>query len=59
MAYNAETGEKLWEVALNGENVAPVTYMLHGKQYVSVLAGATPTAFSLHLFWTVRSRSLR
>ncbi len=44
MAYNAETGEKLWEMALNGENVAPVTYLLHGKQYVSVLARSYPNS---------------
>jgi glucose dehydrogenase len=42
MAYNAETGEKLWKMDLNGENVAPVTYMLDGKQYVSVLARSHP-----------------
>jgi quinohemoprotein ethanol dehydrogenase len=42
IAYNAETGEKLWEADLNGENTAPITYMLDGKQYISVLARGTP-----------------
>ncbi|HVV45975.1 MAG TPA: PQQ-dependent dehydrogenase, methanol/ethanol family [Bryobacteraceae bacterium] len=41
-AYNAETGERLWEVDLHGENVAPVTYMLDGKQYISVFARSYP-----------------
>ena len=38
IAYNAETGEKLWELDLGVENAAPITYMLDGKQYISVLA---------------------
>jgi quinohemoprotein ethanol dehydrogenase len=42
IAYNAETGEKLWEADLNGENTAPITYMLDGKQYISVLARGYP-----------------
>lgn len=42
IAYNAETGEKLWAADLNGENTAPITYMLDGKQYISVLARGTP-----------------
>jgi outer membrane protein assembly factor BamB len=41
-AYNAETGEKLWEMDMSGENVAPVTYMLDGKQYISVFARSYP-----------------
>jgi quinohemoprotein ethanol dehydrogenase len=43
-AYNAQTGEKLWEVELNGENVAPVTYMLDGKQYVTYFARSYPNS---------------
>jgi len=42
MAFNAETGEKLWEVDLGGNYVTPVTYMLDGKQYVSLFARAVP-----------------
>ena len=42
IAYNAETGEKLWSVDLDGENAAPITYMLDGKQYISVLARGYP-----------------
>lgn len=40
--YNAATGEILWEVNLDGESAAPITYMLDGKQYISVLARGTP-----------------
>jgi quinohemoprotein ethanol dehydrogenase len=42
IAYNAETGERLWAADLNGDNVAPVTYMLDGKQYIAVLARSSP-----------------
>ena len=39
-AYNADKGEKLWDVALGvGVMAAPSTYELDGKQYVTVLAG--------------------
>jgi alcohol dehydrogenase (cytochrome c)/quinohemoprotein ethanol dehydrogenase len=39
-AYNAETGEKLWSFAAQTGVVAPpVTYTVHGEQYVAVLAG--------------------
>jgi quinohemoprotein ethanol dehydrogenase len=41
-AYNATTGELLWEANLDGENAAPITYMLDGKQYIAVLARGTP-----------------
>jgi quinohemoprotein ethanol dehydrogenase len=37
-AYHAETGEKLWEMDLGGGTVTPITYMLDGKQYVSLVA---------------------
>jgi quinohemoprotein ethanol dehydrogenase len=37
-AYNAETGEKLWEVDLGGNPVTPISYMLDGKQYISLMA---------------------
>jgi quinohemoprotein ethanol dehydrogenase len=40
IAYRASDGEKLWETDLGlGIMAAPSTYMLDGKQYVSVLAG--------------------
>ena len=42
IAYNAKTGEKLWEADLGGLNVTPVTYALDGKQYVSLLARGYP-----------------
>jgi quinohemoprotein ethanol dehydrogenase len=40
-AYNAQTGEKLWQADLGGTNVTPITYMLDGKQDVSLLGGPT------------------
>jgi quinohemoprotein ethanol dehydrogenase len=40
IAYAADSGTKLWEVQLgNGIMAAPSTYLLDGKQYVSVLVG--------------------
>ncbi|HEX7079444.1 MAG TPA: PQQ-dependent dehydrogenase, methanol/ethanol family [Gammaproteobacteria bacterium] len=40
VAYRADNGEKLWEVDLgHGIMAAPSTYMIDGKQYVSVLSG--------------------
>ena len=40
VAYNARTGEKLWETATGTGVVAgPATYMVDGKQYVSVAVG--------------------
>jgi quinohemoprotein ethanol dehydrogenase len=39
MAFRADKGEKLWEVQLAPGFGSPITYMLEGKQYVSVLAG--------------------
>jgi quinohemoprotein ethanol dehydrogenase len=39
-AYTADTGELLWEFPAHvGIVAAPVTYMVDGEQYVSVLAG--------------------
>jgi quinohemoprotein ethanol dehydrogenase len=43
-AYNAETGEKLWGVEMNGESVAPITYMLDGKQYITYFARSYPNS---------------
>ncbi len=40
IAYNATTGEKLWETPTGtGVVAAPATYMIDGKQYVSVAVG--------------------
>ncbi|HXJ18499.1 MAG TPA: PQQ-dependent dehydrogenase, methanol/ethanol family [Candidatus Polarisedimenticolia bacterium] len=38
-AFSADKGEKLWETKLFPGFANPATYMLDGKQYVSVLAG--------------------
>jgi PQQ-dependent dehydrogenase (methanol/ethanol family) len=38
-AFSADKGEKLWGVKLAPGFANPVSYMLDGKQYVSVLAG--------------------
>jgi len=38
-AYNAETGEKLWETHISPNPATPVSYELDGKQYVSVPSG--------------------
>ena len=38
-AFSADKGEKLWSVKLVSGFANPVTYMLDGKQYVSILAG--------------------
>jgi len=40
MAYRADNGDKVWEVDLGvGIMAAPMTYMIDGVQYVSVLVG--------------------
>lgn len=40
IAYDAKDGSKLWDVAVGGGVVAPpVTYMLDGKQYITLLVG--------------------
>jgi quinohemoprotein ethanol dehydrogenase len=41
-AYNAETGEKLWDAAIGGLPVTPVTYNLDGKQYVTLFGRVYP-----------------
>jgi quinohemoprotein ethanol dehydrogenase len=43
-AYNAETGQKLWEVNLGGTYCTPVSYELDGKQYIAILARAYPNS---------------
>jgi hypothetical protein len=37
-AYNAETGDSLWDADLGSGQVTPMTYMLDGKQYVALMA---------------------
>jgi quinohemoprotein ethanol dehydrogenase len=39
VALSADKGEKLWEVRLLQGFANPATYMLDGKQYVTVAAG--------------------
>jgi quinohemoprotein ethanol dehydrogenase len=40
IAYNAKSGEKLWESPLGtGAVAAPATYIVDGKQYVSIAVG--------------------
>lgn len=40
VAYNAKTGDKLWETPVGtGVVAAPSTYMVDGKQYVSIAVG--------------------
>jgi alcohol dehydrogenase (cytochrome c) len=47
-ALDARTGELLWKVNLGGQIVmAPVTYMVDGRQYVSVISGHTLVTFGL------------
>jgi alcohol dehydrogenase (cytochrome c) len=47
-ALDARTGEPLWKASLGGQIVmAPVTYMVEGKQYVSVISGHTLVTFAL------------
>jgi hypothetical protein len=42
-AYDAETGQKLWEEPLLGERpVGWISYLLDGKQYFTVLARSSP-----------------
>jgi len=41
MAYSADKGEKLLEIATNRNGMgAPITYMIDGKQYVAFMGGA-------------------
>jgi len=45
---DARTGELLWKASLGGQIVmAPITYMVDGRQYVSVISGHTLVTFGL------------
>ena len=47
-ALDAATGELLWKASLGGQIVmAPVTFMVDGRQYVSVISGHTLVTFGL------------
>ena len=47
-ALDAGTGELLWRASLGGQIVmAPITYMVDGRQYVSVISGHTLVTFGL------------
>ena len=47
-ALDARTGALLWKASLGGQIVmAPITYVVDGKQYVSVIAGHTLVTFAL------------
>jgi alcohol dehydrogenase (cytochrome c) len=47
-ALDARSGKLLWKASLGGQIVmAPVTYMVDGKQYVSVISGHTLVTFAL------------
>jgi alcohol dehydrogenase (cytochrome c) len=47
-ALDAKTGNLLWKASLGGQIVmAPITYEVEGKQYVSVISGHTLVTFGL------------
>jgi alcohol dehydrogenase (cytochrome c) len=47
-ALDARTGELLWKASLGGQIVmAPVTYMVNGRQHVAVISGNTLVTFAL------------
>jgi len=47
-ALNARTGDLLWRIALGGQvNSGPMSYVVDGKQYISVAAGSSLFAFRL------------
>lgn len=47
-ALDARTGELLWKASLGGQIVmAPVTYLIDGQQYISVISGNTLVTFGL------------
>ena len=47
-AVNASTGTPLWHFNTNESwHASPMTYAVHGTQYVAVAAGSTIVAFAL------------
>ena len=47
-AYNATTGEALWDSRIGGITNGPITYELDGRQYVIAGAGSRIAAFVLN-----------
>ena len=48
MALDARSGALLWKASLGGQIVmAPITFAVEGKQYVSVIAGHTLVTYAL------------
>jgi len=43
-AYDATTGQRLWQSDMADRSVTPISYMADGKQYVSVIARTGPAA---------------
>ena len=47
-ALDAHTGDLIWKVSLGGQIVmAPVTYMVNGVQYITVISGNAMATFAL------------
>ena len=47
-AIDARNGKLLWKASLGAQIVmAPVTFMVNGRQYVSVISGHTLVTFGL------------
>jgi alcohol dehydrogenase (cytochrome c) len=47
-ALDARTGQELWKAALGGQIVmAPVTYEVNGRQYITVISGNSMVTFGL------------
>jgi alcohol dehydrogenase (cytochrome c) len=48
VALDSDTGETLWDFRPGGmTNAAPITYAIHGTQYITVLAGNVLWAFAV------------
>lgn len=49
IAYNAKTGDQLWEFKTDaGANAPPITYEVDGKQYISIFSAGNTLAGSKH-----------
>ncbi len=49
IAYNATTGEKVWEYKMDaGANAPSVTYEINGEQYISIFAAGNALSGSKH-----------
>ena len=54
-ALDARTGKLIWKAGLGGQIVmAPITYQVDGKQYVSVISGSVLATFALRDWSLVR-----